>query len=274
MPHVRPNIAEMTGYVPGEQPRRREVHQAQHERESVPVLAEGEGGDRPRRASGLAEVSRPAGDGVSHSRRRAATASIPIGFSAATAATTFSRSSRGRSSARATWSASPTRATCSTARWPRFRAPRATSSTTTPIGRCPTSSPSRTIGCGWHSWRTRTARRARWCRPKQVAELADALPCPLLVDEAYVDFADTNCLSLVAENEKIMVARTLSKSYALAGLRFGYLVAQPQVISRASQSEGLVQLRRALDRRRDRGDRRPGVARRDSRGESSPRASG
>ena len=66
--------------------------------------------------------------------------------------------------------------------------------------------------------------------PEQVAELADALPCPLLVDEAYVDFADTNCLSLVAENEKIMVARTLSKSYALAGLRFGYLVAQPQVI--------------------------------------------
>jgi histidinol-phosphate aminotransferase len=66
--------------------------------------------------------------------------------------------------------------------------------------------------------------------PEKVAEIADALPCPLLVDEAYVDFADTNCLALVAENEKIMVARTLSKSYALAGLRFGYLVAQPQVI--------------------------------------------
>jgi histidinol-phosphate aminotransferase len=66
--------------------------------------------------------------------------------------------------------------------------------------------------------------------PSIVAELADALPCPILVDEAYVDFADSNCLSLVAENEKIMVARTLSKSYALAGLRFGYLVAQPQVI--------------------------------------------
>lgn len=66
--------------------------------------------------------------------------------------------------------------------------------------------------------------------PQKVTALADALPCPLLVDEAYVDFADTNCLALVAENEKIMVARTLSKSYALAGLRFGYLVAQPQVI--------------------------------------------
>lgn len=66
--------------------------------------------------------------------------------------------------------------------------------------------------------------------PRDVAKLADALPCPLLVDEAYVDFAETNCIALVAENEKIMVARTLSKSYALAGLRFGFLVAQPQVI--------------------------------------------
>jgi histidinol-phosphate aminotransferase len=66
--------------------------------------------------------------------------------------------------------------------------------------------------------------------PKKVAEIADALPCPLLVDEAYCDFADANCVSLVAKNEKIMVARTLSKSYALAGLRFGYLVAQPQVV--------------------------------------------
>jgi histidinol-phosphate aminotransferase len=66
--------------------------------------------------------------------------------------------------------------------------------------------------------------------PEKVAELAAALPCPLLVDEAYVDFADANCMSLIAENEKVMVCRTLSKAYALAGLRFGYLVAQPQVI--------------------------------------------
>src|SRR3954451_5788098 len=67
-------------------------------------------------------------------------------------------------------------------------------------------------------------------RPEKVAEIATGLPCPLLVDEAYVDFADANCLSLVAENEKIMFMRTLSKAYALAGLRFGYVVAQPQVI--------------------------------------------
>ncbi len=66
--------------------------------------------------------------------------------------------------------------------------------------------------------------------PERVAELGSRLPCSLLVDEAYVDFSETNCVDLVATNEKIMVARTLSKSYALAGLRFGYLIAQPQII--------------------------------------------
>ncbi len=63
-----------------------------------------------------------------------------------------------------------------------------------------------------------------------IIQLAGALPCPLLVDEAYVDFAEENCLDLVAQNERIMVSRSLSKSYALAGLRFGYLVAQPHLV--------------------------------------------
>ncbi|HEV3416595.1 MAG TPA: histidinol-phosphate transaminase [Pirellulales bacterium] len=66
--------------------------------------------------------------------------------------------------------------------------------------------------------------------PDQIRDLADRLPCPLLVDEAYVDFAEASCLRLVAENEKILVSRSLSKSYALAGLRFGFVVARPQVI--------------------------------------------
>jgi len=66
--------------------------------------------------------------------------------------------------------------------------------------------------------------------PERILEIAEQLPCPLLVDEAYADFADANCLSLVAKSDKIMVSRTLSKSYALAGLRFGFLVAQPHLI--------------------------------------------
>lgn len=67
--------------------------------------------------------------------------------------------------------------------------------------------------------------------PAQVLEIAEKLPCPLLVDEAYVDFAEENCVSLVARCERVMVSRTLSKSYGLAGLRFGFLVAQPHLIA-------------------------------------------
>lgn len=66
--------------------------------------------------------------------------------------------------------------------------------------------------------------------PDKILQLAERLPCPLLVDEAYADFAETNCLDLAARSEKILVSRSFSKSYALAGLRFGYVVAQPAVI--------------------------------------------
>ena len=65
----------------------------------------------------------------------------------------------------------------------------------------------------------------------RVLEIAQRLPCPLLVNEAYADFAEVNCLDLVAKCDKILVSRSLSKSYALAGLRFGYVVAQPHVIA-------------------------------------------
>jgi histidinol-phosphate aminotransferase len=64
----------------------------------------------------------------------------------------------------------------------------------------------------------------------RLVEIAEQLPCPLLVDEAYADFANSNAIELVRRSEKIMVSRTLSKSYALAGLRFGFLIAQPQLI--------------------------------------------
>ncbi len=70
-----------------------------------------------------------------------------------------------------------------------------------------------------------------WIAPEVVLEAAERLECPLVVDEAYADFAGDSCVSLVKRCEKILVSRTLSKSYGLAGLRFGYLVAQPSMIA-------------------------------------------
>jgi histidinol-phosphate aminotransferase len=66
--------------------------------------------------------------------------------------------------------------------------------------------------------------------PARVAELAAQLPCAVVVDEAYGDFADTDCLGLVKDNPRVIVTRSFSKSYALAGLRFGFAVAQPALI--------------------------------------------
>jgi histidinol-phosphate aminotransferase len=67
--------------------------------------------------------------------------------------------------------------------------------------------------------------------PKQrTLEIAEKLPCPLVVDEAYSDFADEHCIDLVAKCEKLIVCRTMSKAYSLAGLRFGYLVAAPALV--------------------------------------------
>src|SRR5262249_54230383 len=66
--------------------------------------------------------------------------------------------------------------------------------------------------------------------PERVREIAAALPCPLVVDEGDGDFAEANSAALVKETDKIMVTRSLSKSYALAGLRFGYIVSQPHII--------------------------------------------
>ncbi len=63
-----------------------------------------------------------------------------------------------------------------------------------------------------------------------IVRLADSVDCPVVVDEAYVDFAPTNCIELIDRHPKIIVTRTLSKSYALAGLRFGYLVANPEMV--------------------------------------------
>jgi histidinol-phosphate aminotransferase len=64
----------------------------------------------------------------------------------------------------------------------------------------------------------------------QIEELAAAFPGMLVVDEAYADFAEENALGLLARFPRLVVARTLSKSFALAGLRVGCALGHPEVI--------------------------------------------
>jgi histidinol-phosphate aminotransferase len=63
-----------------------------------------------------------------------------------------------------------------------------------------------------------------------VEELARKFEGVLLVDEAYADFAGADCLELTQRLPNVIVSRTLSKSYALAGVRFGFAVAPPVLV--------------------------------------------
>ncbi len=65
----------------------------------------------------------------------------------------------------------------------------------------------------------------------ELASLADEARGVLLIDEAYVDFAEKNCTALVKDFDNVIILRSTSKGYSLAGLRFGYAIAQPDLIA-------------------------------------------
>ena len=70
---------------------------------------------------------------------------------------------------------------------------------------------------------------------EELRSLAAGLNGVLVVDEAYIDFAGEGApwasLALVREFENVIVLRTLSKGYGLAGLRVGFGCAQPPLLA-------------------------------------------
>jgi histidinol-phosphate aminotransferase len=70
-------------------------------------------------------------------------------------------------------------------------------------------------------------------QPAEIKKLADRLKgkSVLLVDEAYADFSESNCVSLIKECENVIILRSMSKGYSLAGLRFGYAIAPKKLIA-------------------------------------------
>lgn len=52
----------------------------------------------------------------------------------------------------------------------------------------------------------------------------------VILDEAYVEFADRSNIDLVESSERLLVLRTFSKAFGLAGVRAGYAVGRPKLI--------------------------------------------
>jgi histidinol-phosphate aminotransferase len=67
-----------------------------------------------------------------------------------------------------------------------------------------------------------------------IARLARTVRGILVVDEAYIDFAsakDASCIPLVRRHDNVIVLRTFSKSFSLAGLRIGLGFASPNLVA-------------------------------------------
>lgn len=68
-----------------------------------------------------------------------------------------------------------------------------------------------------------------------LAKLAKNISGLIVIDEAYTDFAAANALELVKEYDNVIVLRTLSKGYSMAGMRVGFAFANPQLIEGLSK---------------------------------------
>jgi histidinol-phosphate aminotransferase len=74
----------------------------------------------------------------------------------------------------------------------------------------------------------------RFEQPETLRQIAKQFKGVLLVDEAYVDFAEGDALSLVRGDQaldNVLLLRSLSKGYSLAGLRFGYGIGHSDLIA-------------------------------------------
>lgn len=61
---------------------------------------------------------------------------------------------------------------------------------------------------------------------------------PILVDEAYYEYAGETVVDLLPKHGNLVVLRTFSKGFAMAGLRLGYIVARPEVVAALAKCRG------------------------------------
>ncbi len=70
---------------------------------------------------------------------------------------------------------------------------------------------------------------------KQLEKLVQSFNGLVIIDEAYVEFADYSIVEMTKKMSNLLVLRTLSKSFGLAGLRIGYVVANKKTIDAFSR---------------------------------------
>ena len=64
----------------------------------------------------------------------------------------------------------------------------------------------------------------------------------VFIDEAYAEFAGVSSVDLTAKSDRVLVIRTMSKAFGLAGLRIGYAIGQPTLVMEVEKSRGPYKL--------------------------------
>lgn len=66
--------------------------------------------------------------------------------------------------------------------------------------------------------------------PQQIERLLEALEAPLIIDNAYAEFCRWDYRPLLDRFPNLILLRTFSKAWSLAGMRLGYLLADPALV--------------------------------------------
>ena len=80
-----------------------------------------------------------------------------------------------------------------------------------------------------------------------VEAIVSESPGYVVIDEAYAEFADRSDVDLLARSDRLVITRTLSKAFGLAGLRVGYAVGAPSVIAEIEKSRGPYKVNRVAE---------------------------
>jgi histidinol dehydrogenase len=71
-----------------------------------------------------------------------------------------------------------------------------------------------------------------------IERIIDEAPGVVILDEAYAEFAERDAIDLLVRSDRLLISRTMSKAFGLAGLRVGYAVGAPALVSEVEKSRG------------------------------------
>ncbi len=67
-----------------------------------------------------------------------------------------------------------------------------------------------------------------------IEEIISSVSVPVLIDEAYYEFSGKTFKNLIEEHHNIIILRTFSKAFSIAGLRIGYMLGKPEIVNKVA----------------------------------------